>query len=325
MTRYLSLVLIFVLSLLTACGGGANLTPTRLPTRTPTPVSTALPSVATAIAPGLPDNPLQMYIVPVDEEAAAANEAALEESLLNATGVTLDVVLLESYADALAEFCTAGDESAVAWLDGFSYRAAIAQNCGDPALYVEREFDDDMRSGEPTQLIFSRTLGSTQINSLNGRVFCRLGYDDFHSWLMPTLLMAQNNIDVADLEAIVDYEDVDSLLEAVIAGDCAATGLSDAQVAEYITDDEEVSAGVNVGDPTTPVPFAVMLYPIEVQLGARISLTEGLIDLADDEAFTELLQPFLAQDNIERFETDDFAEFDAFIDELGLDFAQLGN
>jgi len=324
MRLYFSLFLILILPALAACGS-ADVTPTRLPTRTPTPVSTALPSVATAVAPGLPDNPLQMFIVPVDGEAAAANETALEETLLNTTGVTLDVVLYENYADALAEFCTASDESAVVWLDGFSYRAAIDLSCGDPALFIEREVDDDNRSGESTQLVFSGSLGNTQISNLNGRVFCRLGFDDFHSWLMPTLILAQNNVSTDDLESVVDYEDVDTLLEALVAGECAATGLSDVEVAERITDNEELAQAVNIGEPTAPIPYAVMLYPIEVQLGARISLTEGLIDLADDEEFTELMRPFLGQDDIERFETSDFSDFNTYIDELGLDFSQLGN
>jgi len=321
MTRSTFIIVLISLLGLSACGA-ADVEPTRIPTRTPTPVSTPLPVVATVVPPGVPDNPLQMLIVPEAAEEAAAAETALEDALLNTTGVTVDIVLVDTYAQALAALCEAGGQSAAAWLDGISYQAAIAQNCADPVLVVQRESDGETRAGESTQLIFSATLATTQINALNGRIFCRLGYDDLHSWLIPLLIFQQSNIELDDFEQIVDYDDLDSLLAAVESGECAATGLASSVLAA-LTDEDGNTPFLSL-DPTAPIPFGVLLYPIEVQLGARLSLTDGLIALAEAEETAPLLQPFLGQDALERFEPGQFEAFDLFIAELGLDFAQLG-
>lgn len=321
MTRWILTSLLVLMLGLSACGT-ADVEPTRIPTRTPTPVSTPLPVVATAVPLGVPDNPLQMMIVPVAAEEAAAAETTLEETLLNTTGVTVDVVLVESYAQALAAVCESGGNAAAAWLDGMSYQAAIAQSCADPVLVVQRDTVGELRDGEGTQIIFSSALATTQINALMGRVFCRLGYDDLHSWLMPLLIFRQNNIETGDFEQIVDYDDLDQLVAAVESGECSATGASESVV--LARTDEDGNTPFLSLDPTAPIPFGVLLYPIEVQLGARLSLTDGLIALAEDEATAPLLQPFLGQAALERFEPGQFEAFDLFIAELGLDFAQLG-
>lgn len=64
--------------------------------------------------------------------------AALTRAINERTGLFIEIMPVESYAEALAMLC-ASDSGLVtmAWLDGIAYLAAEALACGDPALRVE--------------------------------------------------------------------------------------------------------------------------------------------------------------------------------------------
>lgn len=317
------------------------------PTHTPTPLSTALPEIATAVPAGLPSNPLEMYIRPVDlsvldvpestaevdpdaeqtEIPAVPSEAELEleAAILNATNVTVDIIPVSRPADALAALCTsAGDASAV-WVDGVAFSAALASNCGEPVYIVRKEINGRMQRGEAGVIVLNSSLGSSQVGALNGRVYCRLGIDDFYSWLLPLMVFRASNIDILNFDAIVDYEDVDSMIEAVVAGDCSGAGLSEVVYNQMLEDDEELADSLRVAITTPQIPYAVLMYPVEMQLGIRISLTDGLLELAEDDDGAELLFPFLGQDELERVDLDDFSDYSAFLDLVRLDFSILGS
>ena len=64
--------------------------------------------------------------------------------------------------------------------------------------------DLDLRVGEEGLLVTSRQIGASQVSLVTDRVFCRLGVDDFYSWLLPTLVMEQNFLDPMRAPASID-------------------------------------------------------------------------------------------------------------------------
>jgi ABC-type phosphate/phosphonate transport system substrate-binding protein len=289
---------------------------------TPTPISTPLPPMPTAIPVGTEDNPLYM-VIRAFEPALARNSVARFQSAIEAeSGLVIEVQLAERTAEALAALCNSSSgQLSVAWLDGLGYMAATEQNCGLPALQVERGRGRDANTGQAGQLIATHDLGISAVSQLSGDDFCRLGNGDFYSWLVPSLLFEANDVDpLQDLESVTDYEDSSDLLQAVADGDCDATGIPEGAM----DDADTVRDEIDIVETTATFPYAILMYPIEVPLGIRLTLTDALVTLAQDPDDAETMQALLGQDRLERVNADDFIEFRNFMDSTGLDFAQLG-
>lgn len=336
--------LICITTIFAACNALGD-EPTALPaTATPTPI-TDIRFASTEVPAGLPANPLLMVMQPILPElfvepemteepgvgevmlpvSSSQAELDLEDAILNYSSVTVDIIPVDKPADALRALCNATDEVAAVWVDGVSFSAALAQNCGEPIYVVRKRIDGELTNGESGIIIMSRQETNGALGGLNSRVFCRIGVDDFYSWLLPLMIFRANNIDPANFEAIVEYDDPEALIEAVAAGECGGAGVSGLVYDEISADDEELTDSISVAFGTPPIPYAVLMYPVEVQLGIRVSLTEGLERLADDDTDSQLLQPFLGQDELQSVDLDDFEEYNAFLDQVGLDFAVLGN
>lgn len=296
----------------------------------PTPRSTPLPPVATIAAPGSAESPLRMALIPVDASRSDETDAdrldaasRFADALSAEAGLVVDVVLVDTPAAALSALCASTPEQvAAAWLDGITYQAALALECGVPVLQVERGAPNP-QAGMAVVIVADRSLGLTGVGPLAGRTFCRLDLADAESWLAPALALRAAGVDpVADLAAVRDYDDYDALLTAVAAGECAAAGLSEMrfdQLADDLRDELRV-----IGR-TPPLPFALLLYPASLPLGERLRLTDALLALAFDPERAAVLSPLLGQAALARVEPDDLAAVNTFFASTGLDFAQLGD
>jgi ABC-type phosphate/phosphonate transport system substrate-binding protein len=290
---------------------------------TPTPISTPLPPVPTAVPVGTEDNPLQMVLRPMEPALARNAVARFQSAIRNESGLIIEVVLAERVAEALAALCNSSSgQVSVAWLDGLGYIAATEQNCGIPALQVERGRGRDATTGKAAQLVANADLGISAVSQLSGDGFCRLGYDDFYSWMVPLLLFEANGLNpLDDLDSITDYQDTDELLNAVADGDCDATGIPEGT----LDDANDIRDEIDVVETTVEFPYGVLMYPVEVPLGIRLTLTDALVSLAQDADDSETMQTLLGQDSLERVTANEFVELQNFMSSTGLNFAQLGD
>ena len=338
MAWYVVIMMMFV-----ACDSFSS-EPTLAPTVTPTPL-TDVRLNTTQVPAGLPDNPLQMVLQPKSSDlyiepevtevpeigevllpaSSTQAELDLEQAILDYSSVTVDIVPVARPVDALQALCDSSDTVSAAWVDRVSFSAALSQNCGEPILVVRKRIDGDLINGESGLIILNRNRGTTQLSVLNSRTFCRLSVNDFFSWLLPLMIFRANNIDPANFEAIIDFDNEEGLVKAVAEGECTGAGLSTVVYNDIIEDNDELAESINLAFESPPIPHAVLMYPVEMQLGIRVSLTEGVEQLADDDSDSELLSLFLGQDDLQRFIIDEFAEYNAFLEEVGLDFSILGN
>lgn len=311
---------VLMIGLATACSGAQQATsaPSPTPAGTPTPAP-----------PGVTGNPIQILLRPSAAlDAAALDEAAqaLTTALSAYTAVALQVQPVARYAEALALLCDPTDlQWSIAWLDGLSYAAAAEQNCGIPTLQVKRDTQREVTTGASGQVILSRSLGTAEPGALVGRTFCRISSTDFYSWLLPVIALRVRNTDLWRAPSeIVDYADVPTLIQAVADGDCAAAGISEDAFTEYEIDDA-VREEVQVALTTLPFPFDILMFPIEVDLGVRLELTEAFMQIAQDPATVELLRVLLNQETLLPAQPNDFIELTDFLGSTGLNLAQLGN
>jgi ABC-type phosphate/phosphonate transport system substrate-binding protein len=323
-------ILVVVLLLLPACRRqGAQVGPTAAPTLTATPRSTPLPAIATVIPAGAEGNPLQMVIRPDGSMSAARGAIAdFEAAILEQSGLTVKVELVERYAEALAALCdSSGGQVSVAWLNGASYVAAKAENCGTPVLQVERGTRRDAKTGEAASLIINTDANISTISALRGKAFCRIAYDDFYTWLAPSLILKANGLNpLSDVGTVADYEDIPALVQAVAEGDCDAAGIPSDALDVYADMIGDVSETVDILTTTeTAFPFAVLMIPPDVQLGTRLTLNDVLVSLAEDSTTAVKMRALLGQNAIIPVTAEDFADLTAFVETTRLDFSQLGN
>lgn len=291
------------------------------PTLTLTPRSTPLPTLEPTLAPGSEDSPIQMAIVRSGgaRTANSLNRAAnaVAEALLEETGFIVEVEIVQTDADAVAALCNAlTGAPAVAWVSGIGYAALSAQECGVPALVVERGTGRQLTTSQEVQIVVNRTLGISELAGLAGRTFCRLGYNDLNSWLVPVIML--RGAGVSNLPNAVDSTDVEAMIAAVAEGDCDAAAVT---AADFDRFGDDVEDSVRVLNQTATMPYAVFMYPPSFNLDTRRRLIEGLLAMENSDD----LETLLDHDGLARFEDADLDEFESFLQSTGLDFAQLGS
>ncbi len=281
-------------------------------------------------------------------------------AIFDRTSLFVEVRFVETYGQARTALCNSdGGIVTMAWLDGITYAVARANTCGDAGLQIRigenpsnpfagvtfdvasleataqpnAESDEPntppafnaealgtLRSGTPGVLMLSASLGATNPNVLETRPFCRINNADFYSWLLPSLVFAQDDVTPAQ---VIDQATPADMLRAIAQGDCAGAMFSRDQLTalEDLPEFEEVRVSR-----TTPVlPYGVLTYPFEVEIGVRLSLNEQLIELAQDPVAGRHLRLLLGFDVLAIAEDDDFAELIGYINNTGYDFAQMGN
>ena len=321
--RHHLLIICLLLLALSACRRANSVAPTAQPTLTPTPRSTPLPPVPTAVPAGEEANPLRVAFVAretVRSQQIMNNAAAdLEAELSAETGLTVQVDVLDSDAEAIAALCDSVEGTlTVAWLSGLAYSAAQAQGCGEAVLQVER----DSGALEEVLIIASRQSEIESLGDLAGKTFCRVRVTDAASWLVPSLMLRAEGVSTADLGAVVDYEDTRALVNAVAEGDCDAAGLTRSDY-EQVSNNSTRRAVTEL-EPSLEIPVAVLTYPPDLPLGASTALTDALIALGNGTR-ARLLEPLLDQDAIVAADEDTFDDLRAFLDRAGVDLALLGS
>jgi ABC-type phosphate/phosphonate transport system substrate-binding protein len=318
----LFLCLVIAALALASCRRGAA--GSAISTPTATPYSTPLPAIPTVPPVGSQDNTLHISLHPTGTASAARNAAsALQDAFLQAgLYVTVDTVGQDS--EALAALCaSSGGQVSVAFLDGITYAAATAQSCGLPVLQVQKGTGRTAHSGEVVEIIVNKDANISTVSELSNKKFCRIAADDFYTWLVPTLIMKAGQVDpLTAPKSVTDYSDLDALVAAVVSGDCDAAGIAKTDYDAISTSDTQDK--VDVLTESTPIPYNILLIPLEVPLGVRLQLTDALANMAEDTQQARTLKTLLGQDALVRVGTTDFGDLDTFLTSTGLDFAQLG-
>lgn len=338
------LILLLALAILLASCRGGSAPGTPPPTPTATPLATGLPPVPSPIPVGAAENPVTMVMVPVRGGAGVAEAAQTLSLLLSwwpdapptpeptatadpngptpdpnapppptpAPAFHVDVMLVDTHAEVIDVVC-GHDRPAIGWLDGWTYLVAEASGCATPRYIAVGQGGRTGLRGMIVRHVPWRPVAEGEtppapidtVTDLAGRRFCRLGYEDVASWLLPALTMRARGVDpVTGLASVTDYANVEDLIRAVYTGECEAAGMApdaldgldleslgldrlqptmdplDPGNAEAIKAAEVIlpplDAAVVPLETTVEVPSAVMVYPRIVQLDVRDRLEQSL-------------------------------------------------
>jgi ABC-type phosphate/phosphonate transport system substrate-binding protein len=308
----LSLIIVFA----AACGPQA-VQPTLRPTLTP--FSTPLPWINTPVPAGTASNPLRMVLVP--QNAEEAQESVSEfETLFSASGISVDVILAETQAEAIALLCanTVAQDAVIAWVDGLGYASVRANLCGEAALLLSSE----QGYGEQARFIVNDEFGVDTVGVLEGRTLCRLRYDDPISWLVPQLWFSEAGFDVDNMDDIEDVEDYETLIADIASGQCTAGAVPETVLDEL---DSEALEGIINGEASPIIPDGVMVVPPGLPAERRDPLVSALIAASESSDNEALFAAFFGEYSPASIDEDILTDFNSFIDSSGFDFSQTGS
>lgn len=322
-------VMLVAILLLSACQQEVLPTITPAPTATATPRSTPLPEVPTAVPLASEERSLTILMMPQDTRRAAA-PAAEELTVLiqELTGLVVEIQLVNTYGEIVAELC--GATPVVGWLNGPSFIVADAQGCADPALLVKR---DDAAGFQVEMVMNTRYVGNEpdpeDVAQMDDETLCRVTGNDAVDWQIVELLLRTGGVNpLTDLDEIIDVEDADALVNAVYENDCAGgvlpAGTYPRRLSSEVRALEDLADDVALITTSPEILYDALVYPPTVPLNVRIPLTDFFMQLSVDEENAATLASILAQDSLQRVDSDDFADFRAFMMATGLDFAVLG-
>lgn len=313
--RWHAIIVTLLLPLLIAACGPSGPQATARPTQTP--FSTPLPWISTPVPAGTGDNPLRMAIVPASD--LSGDQITEFEALFASSGVAVQVVVAQSESEALSLLCsnTTAEHAVVAWLDGMGYISAYGRLCGQAQLLLSTD-DGDTQFGERVDLIIRPELGTQQISAAEGRTFCRLGYDDTYSWLIPQLWFAQVDFDIATIGTIEDVADYQAIVDGVAADTCDL-GAVPGSVVDAL--EADAADAVTVAKSTPILPYGVLVVPPGLPQEHRDALSQVLVDASGSHQ--DLMSAFFGDYEIQAIDSNLVDDLHDFVDDSGFDFVQV--
>lgn len=307
--------MVLALWVLAGCAEEVVPTLTPRPTVTPTPFSTQLPPVPTGIPLGFDENPLPLALVALDRETAEADAEALQAEIAQRGDVAVTLQLVERVADALAVVCSGAGG---AWVDTLGYARAIAQQCGAPALVLSREAG---------VVLIARTIESNALADGVQGVFCRLGFEDWYSWVLPSLVLRSERVLLGNIREIRDFATRDEWLKALRDGVCAMTGMSASEYDAFLDESDALTNRMRLNTRTVDMPARVLFLPMTLPLAKRDALVQALLDSVRTPSNTgteaTMVSAFWGE-GVRRYDARDWADFATFLQATGIDFAGLG-
>ncbi len=344
--RAMTVFLTFILALfiLTACGGGDEDTapPSTIIVASPTPRSTPLPPVNTPVFYGSTDLPLRvLYIPPTGASNVTDAEISVSEALntnltnirLEELGLTMQVQLepVENMLAALDAVCIQRD--ALAWVDAFTYAAAVERCDAQPLLGVQREIsinglpdgvEVSTQDGIQIEIIYRADLSTPpqNITELAGLTFCRLSRLDAISWVYLGLALQAEGVNpLLDLGGVVDVEDYSAMLSALDDGTCDVGAIPSGTLAALIEATDGVTEDeILILSSTIPtIPHDILIAPPDESIPPDIiqSFVSQLLSLQGDDDFSDALQLLIPYDQIIEVRALDFRRFLSWLDDAG--------
>ncbi|HLA43233.1 MAG TPA: phosphate/phosphite/phosphonate ABC transporter substrate-binding protein [Aggregatilineales bacterium] len=266
---------------------------------------------------GTEDNPIILLFIPSEDAQEVATSAEdLAALITEETDLVFETLVSSDFAAAIEAMCSG--EAQIGALNTFGYILAHQRGCADVGV-VSVRFGSAYYAG---QIITLADAGIESYEDLAGTVFCRPDPLSTSGWIIPSIALQANGVDLEGME-IVDAGGHDGVVTAVYNGECdAGATFEDARstVEETYPD---VMDKVVVIDVSAPIPNDTLSYSPMLSEDARTAITEALVAIAADEANLELLGAVYDWSGLEPAEDAFFDDFREQLDAAGVDIEDL--
>jgi phosphonate transport system substrate-binding protein len=267
---------------------------------------------------GSEDNPLVLLFIPserAEEVQAGAEELAV---LLNQkTGLVFEASVSTDYAAAIEALCSG--EAEMAALNTFGYVLASQRGCAEVGV-VSVRFGSTFYQG---QIITLEGSGIESYADLAGTTFCRPDPLSTSGWIIPSIAIQANGLDLEDDLEVIDAGGHDGVVQAVYNGECdAGATFVDArtQVEEELTD---VMDKVVVIELSAPIPNDTLSFSTDVADEVKANIVSALVEISQDEAQREVLTAVYSWEELVPAEDAFFDDFREQLDAAGIDIEAL--
>lgn len=315
MKKRVSLVgFLLLLLLLMACE--PEPAPTVVPTVTLTPHPEGLVIAPTSVAPGLPERPIEIFLLrdqPLDDKVAA-DFASL---ILDTTSVSVVVKEVGTDSDLINALCNnSGEEPVMIWADALNTAIVLKNNCATLLL------SQSIEPNESLSVIYNSNATLTSLSSLSRfSRLCRVDDRTKETYWSASLLLAANNLDMASFEQM-GYKRLDDALSAINRDECDFLVTYTSHVPDF---SEDSDSKFNVLDAEVILPSSSLLIPVIVPQAARLALLNNLIDLEWTEEQADLLTEVFGTSEFMLPDLELQQKWLEWLDNTEFDWKQVGN
>lgn len=280
---------------------------------------------------GTAGNPIKMVFVPSGETEEILAGAGQLETLLEAeTGLQFESSVATTYVAAVEAMCAG--EAHIGWLATFSYLYAKERGCADVSMVTVRFGTTSYGA----QLVAHADSGIDSFAALNTAsesadfVFCRPSPTSTSGWIIPSLFLRAEGIDVAAWEAEGKIVDATGGHNGVIIlthdGECTA-GSTFIDARGSVADDPGYEDTMEVviawfqSDPI--IPNDTFSFTPTFPGDIRETIVTAMLDIAQTEEGVAALEAIYEIGGWERKDDTFFDQFRALLEASGVDVLSL--
>lgn len=218
---------------------------------------------------GSEDDPLVVMLIPSENaEAVQTGATGIFDIVAEKTGIYMESIVATDYSAAIEAICN-GEADIVA-LNTFGYILANQRECADVGLV-------SVRNGAPFyqgQIVTRADSGIESYADLAGKTFCRPDALSTSGWIVPSIALAANGIDIENDIELIDVGSHDAVITSVYNGDCDA-GATFADARTRVQDElADVMEQVVVIELSAPIPNDTISFATEFDEEMRANLTD---------------------------------------------------
>ena len=234
---------------------------------------------------GTEENPLIWTFVPSqDSEEVLSGAQSIADAVADKTGVIIKTNIATEYAGLIEAMCNG--EAHMGALNTFGYVIASERKCAEVALA-------SVRYGSPFytgQIVVGVDAGISSLEDMAGKTFCRPDPLSTSGWIIPSIMLSAVGVDPATgLGQVVDANGHDGVITAIYNGDCDA-GATFVDARSNVEDDlGDVKDKVLVLEVSPEIPNDTISFGKDVPDELRDQVVTALLEIANDEAFAEIL------------------------------------
>jgi hypothetical protein len=282
-----------------------------------------------------------------------------------ASAIYFEIVFVETHGEALTALCNSDQGIvSVAWLNGPTYVAAEALNCGQAALQLlvseepfaiapfevlepvvsaesTAEATAEAQPTSPPPTATPEPIDPDDLDALRAGnpaqivVTAELGSTSLALFdTRPICRLGLQDfyswfvpallLESANIEPDSIIEYDDPSAMFAAVADGTCAGAGFSRDQLAAFEDRADFDNVTIAQTTPPFPYGVLFYPLEVELGVRLNLNESIPAYALNPTDGRYLRFLLGYDAIVPLDEDTITAMEDFLTETGYDFAELG-
>ncbi|MBX3080724.1 MAG: phosphate/phosphite/phosphonate ABC transporter substrate-binding protein [Anaerolineae bacterium] len=257
------------------------------------------------------------FVPSENSQEVLASADAIAKLVTEKTNIPIKTFVATEFAGVVEAMCNG--QAQMGALNTFGYVLASSRDCADVGLVSVRNGSTSYRG----QIITLATSGIKTLADLKGKTFCRPDPLSTSGWIIPSILLKANGINVDTDIKVTDVGGHDAVVENVYNGNCDAGATFDdarGQVADKYPD---VLDKVVVIDYSAAIPNDTVSFAPAFDKDKRAAIVKALLDIVGDKANADLVKSVYNWTGLAEAQDAFFDDFRQQLDSAGVKIDDL--